>query len=59
MVGTLGMEKNLEESNYHGKQSTRGTKTAKSVLPYVQVPGEVVRIFVRSLLWLWEARFWR
>ena len=29
----------------HGKVFTRGTKKAKSVLPYVQVPGELVRIF--------------
>ena len=54
--------KNLGELNFHmeiGKWSTRGTKTAKSVLPYVQVSGELVRIFFRSLLGLWEALFWR
>ena len=45
MVGTGGVEKSRRIKFSHGKWSTRGTKTAKSVLPYVQVPGELVRIF--------------
>ena len=40
-----GEEKSRRIEFSHGKWSTRGTKTAKSVLPYVQVPGELVRIF--------------
>ena len=45
MVGSLGMAKSRRIDFPHEKWSTRGTKTAKSVLPYVQVPGELVRIF--------------
>ena len=45
MVGTMGMEKSKRIDFSYGKWSTRSTKTAKSVQPYVQVPGELVRIF--------------
>ena len=34
-------------------------KNCQSVLTYLQVWGELVRIFFRSLLGLWEALFWR
>ena len=59
MVGSLGMAKSRRIDFPHGKWSMRSTKTAISVLPYVQVPGELVRIFLHSLFWLWEALFWR
>ena len=58
VVGTLRMEKSKRIEFSHGKWVTRGTKTAKSVQPYVQVSLSTCQKKFRSLLWLWEALFW-
>ena len=46
--------KTLEELNFHMEHGSQEAKTAKSVLPYVQVQGVLVRIFLFSIVYCWR-----